>query len=124
MVRHNAVLPTANCARPVPSVALTPGLRLRTEVGVALRDLEQGGEPVLRAVRDSLRGTLAYTAAIGETSMVARGAEAVRLAIGRLDAGQVGPACVALTEALSCLSPALPPVPSESVFGRETAGYP
>jgi hypothetical protein len=116
MVRHNAVLPTANCVRPMPSVALTPGLRLRTEVGVALHDLEQGREAVLRAVRDNLRGALAYTAAIGETSMVARGAEAVRLAIGRLDAGLLGPACVALTAALSCLSPALPPVPSEPAF--------
>jgi hypothetical protein len=118
MVRHNAVLPAVKRARPMPSVALTPGLRLRTEVGVALHDLEQGGDAVLRAVRDNLRGVLAYTAAIGETSMVVRGAEAVRLAIGRLDAGLLGPACVALTEAMSCLSPALPPVPSESAFSH------
>jgi hypothetical protein len=118
MVSHNAVLPTVEHARPMPSVALTPGLRLRTEVGVALHDLDQGGDTVLRAVRDNLRGALAYTAAIGETSLIARGAEAVRLAIGRLEAGLLGPACVALTEALSCLSPALPPVPSESVFSR------
>ncbi|MBP2325158.1 hypothetical protein JOF56_005543 [Kibdelosporangium banguiense] len=113
MVSHNAVM---------PSVSLTPGLRLRTEVGVALHELEQGGEAVLHVVRDNLRGALAYTAAIGETSMVARGAEAVRLAAGRLEAGLVGPACVALTEALSCLSPALPPVPREPAFGRSVVG--
>jgi hypothetical protein len=124
MVRHNAVLPDSNRERPTPSVSLTPGLRLRTEVGVALHELEQGGDAVIRAVRDNLRGALAYSAAIGEISVIAPAADAVRLAVVRLLAGQRGPACVALTEALKVLTPAAPPVPPEPGFERTTAGYP
>jgi hypothetical protein len=92
-----------------PTVTLTPGLRLRTEVGVALHDLSQSGD--VRTVLDNLRGALAYTAAIGETAMVARACEDVRLAIGRLDAGLVTSACSALTEALRTLSPHQDSVP-------------
>lgn len=98
---------------PRPVVSLAPGLRLRTEVGVALHDLDHAAEP--RGVHDNLRGALAYTAAIGETAMVAAAAEHVRLAVSRLDAGLVSPACAALTEALRLLSardtlPVLAPV--------------
>ncbi|MCE7002912.1 hypothetical protein LWC34_08710 [Kibdelosporangium philippinense] len=93
----------------LPAVALTPGLRLRTEIGVALHDLEQ--EADVRTVLDNLRGALAYTAAIGETAMIARAAENVRQAIARLDAGLVTSASSSLTEALSTLSPkAMAPV--------------
>nr|QEO74060.1 hypothetical protein [uncultured bacterium] len=124
MVPHNAVLPAADRERPRPSVALTPGLRLRTEVGVALHELEQGGDAVMHAVRDNLRGALAYSAAIGEISMVSQAAEAVRLAVARLAEGLRGGACAALTEALRVLSPAASPVPVEPGFGRAPAGYP
>ena len=124
MFRHNAVLPNSNRERPTPSVSLTPGLRLRTEVGVALHELEQGGDAVIGAVRDNLRGALAYSAAIGETSVITSAADAVRQAIMRLVAGQRGPACIALTEALRVLTPAAPPVPVEPGFGRVTVGYP
>nr|WP_157528740.1 hypothetical protein [Kibdelosporangium sp. MJ126-NF4] len=89
---------------PRPIVSLAPGLRLRTEVGVALHELSQSADA--RTVHDNLRGALAYTAAIGETAMVAAAAECVRLAVSRLDAGLVSPACAVLTEALRILSPA------------------
>lgn len=124
MVRHNAVLPAIKRERPRPSVALPPGLRLRTEVDVALHELEQGGEAVIRAVHDNLRGALAYSAAIGESCMVAQAADAVRVAVVRLAAGLYSPACVALAEALALLTPAAPPVPREPGFNRSPAGYP
>ncbi|ALG08817.1 hypothetical protein [Kibdelosporangium phytohabitans] len=89
---------------PRPIVSLAPGLRLRTEVGVALHELAQSAD--VRTVRDNLRGALAYTAAIGETAMISAAAECVRLSVSRLDAGLVSPACTALTEALRLLSPA------------------
>ncbi|NRN65019.1 hypothetical protein GC106_22290 [Kibdelosporangium sp. 4NS15] len=104
---HRGHLPAAHVERPKPAVTLTPGLRLRTEVGVALHDLSQAGD--VRAVLDNLRGALAYTAAIGETAMIARAAESVRLAIGRLEAGLADAAAAALADASRVLSPAPPP---------------
>ncbi|SMC58468.1 hypothetical protein [Kibdelosporangium aridum] len=102
-ISQHAAPTTAKVERPKPTVTLTPGLRLRTEVGVALHDLSQAGD--VRTVLDNLRGALAYTAAIGETAMVAKACEDVRLAISRLDAGLVTSACSSLTEALRALSP-------------------
>lgn len=98
-----------NTSLPIPAVTLTPGLRLRTEIGVALHDLGQSAD--VGAVSDNLRGALAYTAAIGEIAQVAHAAEVVRSAVTRLEAGLVTAGCAALTEAATLLSPApLPPV--------------
>jgi hypothetical protein len=83
---------------------------LRSAVLLALTELETHPDP--SQVHDSLRGALAYTAAIGETSMVAPAADAVREATRFLSTGSVGDAVHALTDAakhLSALDFPLPP---------------
>jgi hypothetical protein len=86
---------------------LTPGLRLRAEIELALEDLQQiSGDdwPAMRRVNDALHGVLAYTAAIGETCQVAPAVQAVRAAGQCLEAGLAGEACASLADALSHLA--------------------
>jgi hypothetical protein len=90
-----------------PTLVLTPGIRLRADIGAALLELQQVSaedRTALRTVRDDLRGALAHSAAIGETSVIASAAEAVRTAVGYLEASLPDQACAALTEALTRLA--------------------
>lgn len=78
-------------------LALTPGIRLRSSVLLAMTGLDAHEDPT--SVGNELRGALAYTAAIGETCMVTEAAEAVRLAVRCLACGEADEARAALTEA-------------------------
>jgi hypothetical protein len=100
-----------------PALDLSPGVRLHAEVGVALRELNQlsdGDGDAMGKVNATLRGVLAYTAAVGETCQVMPAVEAVRAAGQCLETGQLSEACVALTDALGHLSvPIRPAAPAQ-----------
>src|SRR5256885_11690075 len=80
-----------------PAIALKPGVRLRAAVRAAHAELDANADPW--HVHQQLQGALAYTAAIGETAMVAAAAEAVRVASAYLLVGEVDGARGALADA-------------------------
>src|SRR6185436_10627956 len=75
----------AMAKRPLP----VPGKHLRTAVESVLAELGAGAHPdprQLHRLDDTLRGALAWTAAVGDTCRVAAAVNAVRNARSRLDA--------------------------------------
>ena len=100
---HPSPTPTKVKPIPKPRIALPPGTHLRAGVTAALQLLQHvSGEDhqAVRQIRDSLRGLLAHTAAVGETCQVAAAVQAVRTATQHLDAYAPGDANEALAEAL------------------------
>ncbi|WP_173142379.1 hypothetical protein [Kibdelosporangium persicum] len=90
----------------MPAIALPPGRRLRTDIEAALRNLENVSpedSAAVGKVHDDLRGALAHTAAIGETSQVFTSVNAVRIAEQCLRACLLTQARAALAEALRAL---------------------
>jgi hypothetical protein len=84
--------------RPVP----VPGKHLRTAVDSVLAELSAGVHPDVHAIHrfdDTLRGALAWTAAVGDTCRVAAAVHAVRDARSRLDQDDPDRARVALLTA-------------------------
>ncbi|MET0132317.1 MAG: hypothetical protein ABW215_01850 [Kibdelosporangium sp.] len=95
-------LPQPRRIPPSPAIQLAPGVRLRCALVAALADLDH--DRSLPQVYDDLRGALAYTAAIGESCMVACAIEAVHEAIRCLGSDLRLLARAALTQAISQLS--------------------
>jgi hypothetical protein len=93
--------------RPVPA----PGRYLRTAVDTVLAELAAGAAPDVQALHrfdDTLRGALAWTAAVGDTCRVAAAVHAVRDARERLDAEDPDQAKLALLTAQSGLTIPMP----------------
>ena len=108
---HRQRPPLAHREPPRPGITLNPGVRLHSAVLDALTELETHADP--GHVHDSLRGALAYTAAIGETCLVASAADAVRAATHFLGSGLVSDAVTALTDAEAYLTNLAFPLPPE-----------
>jgi hypothetical protein len=84
--------------RPVPDA----GVHLRKAVDSVLAELTAGTHPdhqVLHRLDDTLRGALAWTAAVGDTCRIAAAVNAVRVARLRLDADDPDRARAALLSA-------------------------
>lgn len=84
-----------------------PGDRLRTAVDNVLAGLTAEAEPdplTMHRFDDTLRGALAWTAALGDTCQVAGAVQAVRKARSRLDAADADQARKALLTARDGLS--------------------
>jgi hypothetical protein len=119
---HRQRPPLARREPPRPALGLTPGIRLRTAILRALSELESDADA--ERVHDELRGALAYTAAVGETCMVALAADAVREASSCLVAGELTPAVAALADAGKYLSALDLPLPDQVSQPPETATLP
>ncbi|GAB3884940.1 hypothetical protein GCM10029964_046770 [Kibdelosporangium lantanae] len=91
---HRARPPLTRREPPRPALGLAPGLRLRSAVLLAQAAIDAATDPT-----GDLRGALAYTAAVGEISMVAPAAEAVRDAVRHLTTGAWSKARAALITA-------------------------
>jgi hypothetical protein len=79
-----------------------PGVHLRRAVDSVLAELTASAHPDPQAMRrldDTLRGALAWTAAVGDTCRIAAAVNAVRDARTRLDADDPDEARVALLSA-------------------------
>jgi len=86
----------------IPRQTAVPGRYLRTAVDSVLAELATAGAPdvqVLHRCDDTLRGALAWTAAVGDTCRVADAVHAVRDARSRLDAADADQARRALLAA-------------------------
>ena len=94
-----------------PSVSPIPGLHLRTAVDSVLAELDEA-EPadaqVMHRLGDTLRGALAWTAAVGDTCRVAAAVHAVRDARTMLDAADPDQAKLALLTARDGLVSSMP----------------
>jgi hypothetical protein len=95
-------LPQPRRIPPSPDIHLAPGVRLRRAVVAAIADMDR--DRPLRQVHDDLCVAVAYTAAIGESCMVALAVEAVHEAVRCLTGDQRTPARTALAEAVDHLS--------------------
>jgi hypothetical protein len=85
-----------------------PGERLRTAVDSVLADLSAEAQPdplALHRFDDTLRGALAWTAAVGDTCQIAGAVKAVRNARKRLDMADADQARAALLSARDDLVP-------------------
>jgi hypothetical protein len=79
-----------------------PGERLRSAVDSVLADLSVDAKPdpvALHRFDDTLRGALAWTAAVGDTCQIAGAVKAVRNARKRLDMADADQARAALLSA-------------------------
>jgi hypothetical protein len=79
-----------------------PGKHLRTAVDTVLEELAASARPDVQAMHrlgDTLRSALAWTAAVGDTCLVAAAVDAVRDARSRLDAAEPDKARAALLTA-------------------------
>jgi hypothetical protein len=104
LVTRQTLNRTANQRRVVPD----PGLRLRLAVDSVLAGLNTDVEPDPRALHrfdDTLRGALAWTAAVGGTCQVSGAVRCVRTARRRLDMADADEARVALLSAREVLIP-------------------
>jgi hypothetical protein len=119
---HRQRPPLARREPPRPALGLTPGVRLRTAVSRALAELQC--EADAQQVHDELRGALAYTAAVGETCMIALAADAVREANSCLVTGELTMAVAALADAGKHLSALDLPLPAQVSQPPETATLP
>lgn len=93
--------------RPMP----VPGKHLRSAVDSVLAELTGGATPDVQALHrfdDTLRGALAWTAAVGDTCRVAAAVHAVRDARERLDAADPDQARISLLVALDGLRLPMP----------------
>ena len=93
-----------------------PGDRLRTAVDSVLADLDAEARLDPRAMHrldDTLRGALAWTAALGDTCQIAGAVQAVRTARVGLDMADADQARVALLTARDGLRPSAPRKRSE-----------
>ncbi|MFL6142109.1 MAG: hypothetical protein ACJ72N_09645 [Labedaea sp.] len=89
----------------------TPGKHLRKAVESVLAELGAGAHPDLRQLHrldDTLRGALAWTAAVGDTCRVAAAVNAVRKARTRLDADDPDQARASLLSARDGLRVPMP----------------
>jgi hypothetical protein len=89
-------------ARAAERVLPHPGERLRTAVDSVLADLSaevHPDPPALHRFDDTLRGALAWTAAVGDTCQIAGAVSAVRTARKRLDMEDADQARAALLSA-------------------------
>jgi hypothetical protein len=88
-----------------------PGRHLRTAVDSVLAELDEAGPDdaqVMHRLDDTLRGALAWTAAVGDTCRVAAAVHAVRDARTMLDAADPDQAKLALLTARDGLVSAMP----------------
>jgi hypothetical protein len=109
-------LPFVRRETPNPALDLQAGVRLYSAILLAQVGLDAAGDRI--AIAEELRGALAYTAALGETCLVAPAANAVRVACEHLRIGRAGEAKAELTDAEKHLGMVPPQVSRQS--GAET----
>jgi hypothetical protein len=83
-------LPFVRQEPPRPALGLQAGVRLYSAILLAQVGLDAAEDSL--AIAEDLRGALAYTAALGETCMVAPAADSVRVACEHLRTGRAGDA--------------------------------